>query len=101
MINDEGDEFIKELFESLKDRYQNNLKPTKGCEFVFDYVQLLYYKCRKINVNHGESYIGSPDSMKNKKVAINLTNKKNDKCFQCTVTVALNYMNKLKKTCKE
>lgn len=99
MINDEGDEFIKELLESLQNRYQNNLKPTKGCEFVFDYVQLLYHKCSKINVNHGESYIGSPDWMQNKKATINPI--KNDKCFQCTVTVALNYMNKLKKTYKE
>ena len=26
MINDEGDEVIKELFDSLKNRYQNNLE---------------------------------------------------------------------------
>ena len=29
----------------------------RGSEFVFDYVQLLYYKCHKINLNHGGSYI--------------------------------------------
>ena len=41
MINDKGDEIIKELFYSLKNRYQNNLESIKGSEFVFDYVQLL------------------------------------------------------------
>ena len=41
MINDEADEVIKELFDSLKNRYQNNLESMKGSEFVLDYVQLL------------------------------------------------------------
>ena len=38
MINDEADEVVKELFNSLKYRYQNNLESIKGSEFVFDYV---------------------------------------------------------------
>ena len=42
MINDEADEVIKELSDSLKNRYQNNFESIKGSEFVFDYVQLLY-----------------------------------------------------------
>ena len=45
MINDEADEVIKELFDSLKNIYQNNLEAIKGSDLVFDYVQLLYYKC--------------------------------------------------------
>ena len=49
MINGKADEVIKELFDSLKNRYQNSLEPMKGNEFAFDYVQLLYYKCHKIN----------------------------------------------------
>ena len=47
MIIDEADEVIKELSNSLKNRYQNNLELMKGSELVFDYVQLLYYKCHK------------------------------------------------------
>ena len=50
---------IKELFDSLKDRYQNNLESIKVSDFVFDYVHLLY-KSHKINPNHGRSYIDSP-----------------------------------------
>ena len=42
MINDEADEVIKQLSDSLKNRYQNNFESIKGSEFVFDYVQLLY-----------------------------------------------------------
>ena len=45
MISNEADEIIKELFDSLKNSYQNNLESMKGSELVFDYVQLLYYKC--------------------------------------------------------
>ena len=44
MINDKSDEVIKELFHSLKNRNQNNLESMKDCDFVFDYVHLLYYK---------------------------------------------------------
>ena len=36
MINDEADEVIKELFNSVKNRYQNNLESVKGSEFIFD-----------------------------------------------------------------
>ena len=75
-INDEADEIIKKLFDSLKNRYQNNLESMKCSEFVFDYVQLLYYKCHKINLNHGGLYVDSPDWIKNKKATINSINKK-------------------------
>ena len=76
MINHEADEVIKELVHSLKNRYQNNLESVKKSEFAFDYVQLLYTKFHKINLNCGESYIASPDSIKNKKATINPINKK-------------------------
>ena len=36
MIDDEADEVIEELFDSLKNRYQSNLESMKGGELVFD-----------------------------------------------------------------
>ena len=59
-------------------------------EFVFDYFNLLYEKCQKINPNRGGSYIDSSDWIKNKKVSKSPINKKY-KCFQYAVTVALNH----------
>ena len=59
----------------------------KGSEFVFDYVQLLYYKCHKINPNRGGFYVGGldwiyrPDWVKNKQT-INLIIKKDNKWFK-------------------
>ena len=67
MISDEADEFIEELFNSLKNRHQNNLQLMKSSEFIFDYVHLLYYKCQRINFSHDGSYIDSPDLINNKK----------------------------------
>ena len=90
MSSDEADEVIKKLFDSLKNRYQNNLESMKGSEFVFSYVQLLHSECHKINFHCGGSYIDSPDWIKNKKATINPVNKKDNKCFQYAVTVALN-----------
>ena len=52
---------------------------------------VLYYKCHKINPNRDGSYIDSPDWIKNKKITINLINKKDNKCFQYAITVALNH----------
>ena len=49
MINDDTDQIIKELFDSRRDRYQNNLESKKGSDFVFNYVHLLCYKYHKIN----------------------------------------------------
>ena len=76
MITDEVDEDAKQLFDSLKSRYQSNLESMKGTEFVFDYDHLLYYKCHKINANCHGSYTGSPNRIKNEKATINTINKK-------------------------
>ena len=62
-------------------------KSLRGSEFVFDYVDVLHYKCHKINPNRGGSYIDSPDWIK----TINAFNKKDNKCFQYGVKVALNH----------
>ena len=52
---------------------------------------MIHYKCHKINLNQGGSYVDSPGWLKNKKAAINPVNTKDNKCFQYAVTVALNY----------
>ena len=89
MINDEADEVVKELFDSLKNRYQNNLELMNGS--IFNYVQLLYYNCHKISPNYGGSYTDPPDWIKNKKATISPIDKKFNKCFQYSVTVTLIY----------
>ena len=92
MINDEVYEVIEELFNSLKNRYHNNLELMKGSEFVFNYIYLLYYKGYKRNPNHGGLYIlDSPHWIKNKKVTINPINKKNNTYFQYAVIVMLHH----------
>ena len=100
MISDLTDKVIGKLFNSLKNRYQNNLQLMRGSDFIFDFVELLYYKCHKINLNRGGSYIDFLDWIKNKKVLINLINKNDNKCFQYAITVALNYEEIKKRSAK-
>ena len=76
MISDEADEVIKTFFDSLKNRYQNNLQSMTGSEVVFNYAQLLYYKCHRINFNRGGSHIDSPDWIKNKRATMNSIKKR-------------------------
>ena len=52
----------------------------KGSDFIFDCVNSLYYKCHKIDLNRGGSYIDSLGQVKYKKATINPINK-NNKCF--------------------
>ena len=47
MIIDIGNEVVKELFGSLKNRYHNNLKSMKGCEFAFDCIIYCIINVRK------------------------------------------------------
>ena len=91
MLNDNANEVVNELFESLLSRYHIGSETSvRGCDFIFDSVQLLYYRCQKTNLKYGGSYIHSPDRIKKKKATINPKNTV-DKCFQYAVTVALNY----------
>ena len=62
----------------------------KGSDFVFDYVESLNYIFHKIDLKSGGSYIETPKWIKKKKVTINVEDE-DDKCFQYSVTVALNY----------
>ena len=52
---------------------------------------LLYYKCHKINRNHGGAYIDFPDWIKSKKATINPINKKDIKWFEYAVIVRTNH----------
>ena len=62
MIYSKADKVIQELSESFPTRYQTGLEELmKGSDFVFDCVNLLCYKCHKINLKHGGSYIDSPN----------------------------------------
>ena len=64
----------------------------KGSEFVFDSVDLLYYKFHTLSLNRGGSYIDSPKLLQNKKATID--SKNNDgKCSQYAITVAFNHQN--------
>ena len=51
MIYDKAEEVIQELFESLLCRCQTSLEESMiYTDFIFDCVNLLHYKCYKINL---------------------------------------------------
>ena len=82
---------IDKLLKSLRSKFQVNLITSmRGSDFIFDSVQLMYYKCHKVNFRRGGSYIDFLDQIKKKKATINPKNEE-DKCFQSAVTVALNH----------
>ena len=91
MIGSEIDEIIEDLFESFLQKYQKGLEELMTrSEFVYDSVDVLYYNLNKVSLSRSGSYIDSPKWLKNKKATINPENK-DDKCFQYSLTVALNY----------
>ena len=65
-LEPEINEIIEELFESLLKRYQKGLEEKlRGSEFIFDGVDLLYYKLHRISLNRGRTYTDSPEWLKN------------------------------------
>ena len=62
----------------------------KGSDFIFDLVQLMYYKCDKVNFKRVGSYIDHTGWIKKKQAIINPKNE-DDKCFQYRATVVLSF----------
>ena len=55
-------EVADELFESLCSKYQVNLETSiTDSDFIFDSVQLMHWKCYRVNFIRGGSFIDSPD----------------------------------------
>ena len=56
---DNANKVVNELFESLLSRYQKNISERerereRESDFIFDSVQLLHYRCHKINFKRGD-----------------------------------------------
>ena len=89
----ETPEIITKLIKSFLSNYQEEEKILRnGSNFVFESVDLLVYRIHKTRLKRGKSYIKSLEWILNKRATINPKNKDN-KCFQYSVTVALNHQN--------
>ena len=89
-LGNETYDIINRLIESVLSKYQNKEKILRdGSNFVFESVNLLTYHIHKTRLKRGKSYIKSPEWILNKRATINPKNKDN-KCFQYSITVALN-----------
>ena len=56
------------IFTSILFTYQNNLfDKMSDSDFVFDYINWVFFSYHKITLKHGGSYIKSPKSLQNKK----------------------------------
>ena len=62
----------------------------RGSNFVFENVNLLFYRIHKISFNRRGSYIDSPDWIKHEKATTNPKSKDN-KCFGDAITAELNH----------
>ena len=95
-LGNETDNIIKELLNSSLNNYRKEeIVLTNGSKFVFESVDLLSYHIHNTSLKRGKSYIKSPEWLINKRATINPKNK-DDKCFQYSITVALNHQ-KIKK----
>ena len=87
----ETDDIINNLFISLKNNYQTEEQIMReGSDFNFESANRLDYKLHKIKLKRGESYVKSPEWIRNKRATINPKNE-DDNCFQYALTVALNH----------
>ena len=92
-LGNETEDIIKRRIHSFVNNYQKEeIILTNGSNFVFESVDLLSCHIYKTSLKRGKSYIKSPKWVVNKRATINPKNKDN-KCFQCSITVALNHQN--------
>ena len=92
MMGSDTNEIVKELFESIIQKYQELMEySTKNSGLILEGVELMNYDINKITINRGGSYIESPTWLKSKKCTINPQNKNDNNCFQYALAVALNY----------
>ena len=92
-LGNETCDIINRHIQSLLSKYQNKEKILRNrSNFIFESVNLLTYHIHKIDLKRGKSYIKSPEWILNKRATINPKNKDN-KCFQYSITVALNHQN--------
>ena len=64
----DANEVIDKLSKSLRSIYQGNLETSmEVSEFISDSVQLMYYKCHRVNFRGHDSNINYPDWIKKKK----------------------------------
>ena len=87
------EDVIDKLFNTLLQRFQRAQETSneRGSEFIPDSVELLYYHFQRTDIRRAESYITSPDWILSKKATINPKNEKDNKCFQWSIVLGLNY----------
>ena len=91
LMGNETNDINIELFKSFLGNYQKEKQIMReGSDFMFESVELLDYHLHKISLKRGKPYIKSPEWLINKRATINPKNKDN-KCFQYSITVALNH----------
>ena len=92
-LGNKTDDIIKRLINSFLNKYQKEeIILRKGSSFVFESVDLLSYHIHKTSLRRGNSYVKSSEWLINKRATINPKNK-DDKCFQYSITVAINHQN--------
>ena len=62
----------------------------RGCNFIFDSVDILYYNLNKISLVRGVTCMDTPECLKDQTATINPKNK-DYKCFQYSLAVVLNH----------
>ena len=92
MTGTDTSDTTNEVLDSFMKRCQKQVETKmKGGSYIFERIDLLEYHLHKISLNRGNSYIESPEWIKNKGVTINPKNTKDNNCFQYAIIAALKY----------
>ena len=92
-LGNETDDIIKRLINSFLNNYQKEeIILSNESNFVFESVDLLPYHIHKASLRRRNSYVKCSEWLTNKRATIN-PNNKDDKCFQYSITAALNHQN--------
>ena len=83
---------INKIFESFLSNYQKEEQILRNSSnYTFESIDMLGIHFHDIKLKRDSSYIKSPDWILNKKATINPPQNTKDKCFEYSITVALNH----------
>ena len=97
-MGSDTEDAIDKVFNTLLQWCQHGQETShdRGSQFIPDSFKLLYYHFQKIDIRRADSYIITPDWIASKKATITPKNEKDNKCFQWSIILGLNY-NKINK----
>ena len=86
---DNTEKFIKEIYDSFLENFEQKENSLRGSNFVFSGIDLTLIQFVKLKLRRGRSYIPTAELINVKKAIINPKNTKDERCFAYSIIASI------------